>query len=367
MNRNCLIYNYAQHYREGIFKLLDSELKCESYFGDKMGDVQKMDYELLNHFQKEVKNVKLKYPFYWQNNVVNLIFKPYNNYIILGEYYCISTWVILLMGKITNKKFYLWTHGWYGNEGMFKRVLKKIFFKLADGIFLYGNYAKKIMIEDGFNNSKLHVIFNSLDYEKQFKVRNQTVTSDIYKSYFKNDNPVIIFIGRLTKVKKLHLIIENQEELRKKGIFVNNVFIGSGEELTNLKELVSSFDSNKTNWFYGPSYNEREIGELVYNADLCLSPGNVGLTAMHSMVYGTPVITHNDFTNQMPEFEAIKKGVTGDFFKKDDLFSIRNVVVDWIVNHKDRNLTRNHCFERIDNYFNPNYQLKIISNVLNEN
>ena len=36
--RTCLVYNYAQHYRGGVFKLLDKELQIESYFGDKMGD-----------------------------------------------------------------------------------------------------------------------------------------------------------------------------------------------------------------------------------------------------------------------------------------------------------------------------------------
>ena len=48
-------------------------------------------------------------------------------------------------------------------------------------------------------------------------------------------------------------------------------------------------------WFYGACYDESKLGELIFNADLCVSPGNVGLTAVHSMGYGTPVITHNNF------------------------------------------------------------------------
>lgn len=55
--------------------------------------------------------------------------------------------------------------------------------------------------------------------------------------------------------------------------------------------------------------------EFIYNADLCVSPGNVGLTAMHSLVFGCPVITHNCFEWQMPEFEAIQPGITGDFLR----------------------------------------------------
>lgn len=40
---------------------------------------------------------------------------------------------------------------------------------------------------------------------------------------------------------------------------------------------------------------------------------------MHSMMFGCPVITHNNFNWQMPEYEAIKPGITGDFFKMDDV------------------------------------------------
>jgi glycosyltransferase involved in cell wall biosynthesis len=42
--------------------------------------------------------------------------------------------------------------------------------------------------------------------------------------------------------------------------------------------------------FYGESYNERELAPLIALADVCVSPGNVGLTAIHALTYGTPVI-----------------------------------------------------------------------------
>lgn len=80
-----------------------------------------------------------------------------------------------------------------------------------------------------------------------------------------------------------------------------------------LQQQVKSYNLANNIWFYGACYDEIKNAALIYNADLCVSPGNVGLTAMHSMVFGTPVITHNDFKWQMPEFEAIEPGKTGDF------------------------------------------------------
>jgi glycosyltransferase involved in cell wall biosynthesis len=365
MKKTCLIYNYAQHYRKGIFKLLDDDLNCDFYFGNKMRDVKKMDYNELSNFKKELKNRKIFSHFYWQSGVVSLFFTKYEKYILLGEYYCLSTWILLFLCKFSKKKIYLWSHGWYGNEGHIKKIVKKIFFNLSNGVFLYGNYAKKLMIKEGFDGDKLHVIYNSLDYESQLKIRENLKESDIYKNHFENENPTLIFIGRLTKIKKLNELLEVKKLLSTKNIDVNIVFVGEGEEEENLKNLAIEYNL-KNLWFYGSCYNEEEIGELIFNASLCVSPGNVGLTAIHSMAYGTPVLTNDNFPEQMPEFEAIELGITGAFFKKNDIKSITEISLKWLQNKNNRPQIRKDCFHKIDTYFNPGYQLKIIKNVLNE-
>ena len=49
-----------------------------------------------------------------------------------------------------------------------------------------------------------------------------------------------------------------------------------------------------------------------------VSPGNTGLNAVHALSYGTPVGTHNNFNNQMPEAAIIEDKMTGFFFNEDD-------------------------------------------------
>lgn len=362
INEACLIYNYAQHYRSGIFIKMDKELEVDFYFGDKMQDVKKMDYEKLSHFKKELKNVFITSHIYWQSGSTSLFFNNYKQYIILGDYYCLSTWVLLFLCKFSNKKVYLWTHGWYGNENFFKRIIKKWFFKLSDGVLLYGKYAKKLMINEGFNSEKLHVIYNSMNYETQLNVRKKTAKSDIYEKYFKNNFPVMIFIGRLTKVKELTYLLEIQERIEKKGLGINIIYVGEGEDKKRLKKLAA----NKNVWFYGACYDEEKIGNLIYNADLCVSPGNVGLTAMHSMVYGTPVFTNDDFSTQMPEFEAIESNVTGGYFKKNNLDSMVTSIYNWLILDKNREEIRENCYKKIDKYYNPNFQIAVLKNILNE-
>ena len=361
--KNCLIYNYAQHYRYGIFSLMDDNNYCDFYFGDKYRGIKKIDYKLLKNFKKELSNINLYSGIYWQKGALSLLFKNYNQYIILGEYLCLSTWLILLLSKLFNKKVYFWSHGWYGNESFIKRIVKRLFFNLSNGVFLYGNYAKKLMIQEGINPQKLHVIYNSLDYKKQLKVRDKLFQNDIFIKKFNNDYPVLIFIGRLTVVKKIHYLILLLEKLRKKNIFTNLVIVGDGEERNKIKEYAKKNNVQDFCWFYGKSYNEDEIGNLIFNSDLCVSPGNVGLTAMHSLVYGTPIITHSDFKNQVPEFEAIEQNLSGNFFQKDNIDDLTSVVESWLKNMKNRDIIRQNCFNIIDKYYNPKYQFKIIKKV----
>lgn len=366
MKKTCLIYNFAQHYRTAIFKLLDQNLEIDFYFGDQMGDVKKMDYSVLDNFGGELKNIFIYKPIYWQKGAVSLLFKKYDKYIILGEYFCLSTWLILLLSRFSKKKVYLWTHGWYGNEGLIKKLVKKVFFSLSDGIFLYGEYAKKLMIEEGFSNSKLDVIYNSLDYECQIGFRQANLESDIYLNHFKNNNPVIIFSGRLTPEKKLEQLVYASKKLSEKGIDINLVFIGKGPVEQFLTSEMTQLGL-KNYWFYGACYEEQKIAELIYNANVCVSPGNVGLTAIHSLVYGTPVITHSDFPFQGPEFESIVDQLSGSFFIKDDIGDLADKIEYWLFNEKGRDRIRKDCYKIVDDKFNPNYQLKIIKEVLNEN
>lgn len=365
INHICCIFNYGSHYRKSIYQLMDQELKCDFFFGDNLpGNIKKMDYHSLKGYKKSLRNIWLFNNFYWQKNSVNLVFKPYKHYLIDGEPYCISSWIILILAKMLGKKTYCWTHGWYGKEGNLKRNLKKIFFGLAHHIFLYGDYAKSLMLKEGFKASKLSCIYNSLDYELQLSLRKVMVPGEIYKKYFKNNNPVLIFTGRLTPEKKLSMLLDALARLNSMSYPVNLILVGSGEMTDSLKELGKSLQIDKQVWFYGACYDEKELSELIYNADLCVSPGNVGLTAIHAMTYGTPVLTHNNYPFQGPEFEAIEESKTGTFFDHDNLESLVVQIQFWFSLPLNREQIRSNCFKVIDTKYNPFYQINVLKEQL---
>ena len=283
------------------------------------------------------------------------------------EVHCATDWLLVLLASLffPKKRLYTWAHGYNGAESFIEAKLKKWLYSHVTGTFVYGHYSKSLMINDGIPESKIFVIHNSLHYKEQVELRNKVSNTGIFRTYFKNDHPTLIFIGRLTKVKKLDLLIAALKLLKDDGHLCNLVFVGNGTEIETLKKLSIEFGLENQIWFYGECYDENRNAELIYNADLCVSPGNVGLTAMHSLVFGTPVITHDNFKYQMPEFEAIKDGVTGSFFKQDDVKSLANAIITWLTSKtNNREEIRQACFEEIDTQWNPDFQMSVLKKYL---
>ncbi|RYY32534.1 MAG: glycosyltransferase, partial [Sphingobacteriaceae bacterium] len=284
--------------------------------------------------------------------------------------YHLSTWFGALIARLRGKKVYYWMHGIYSDRLSAVDYIKILFYKIAHGYFLYGNRAFRRLAELKVKPSHdMHVIYNSLDYDQSVNLRKSISTLEIQTfrgNYFKNTNlPVAMFIGRVNIIKRIDLVIEAQRLLLDKGIPFNFLVVGDGEERKNSEELASKLGVSDYVSFYGASYDEAVNSYLIAASDLCVTPGEVGLTAIHAMSYGTPVVSHDNFNVQMPEVEAIKPGKTGDFFTQDNAKSLADIIEQWFKEHpyKTEEL-KNDCYKIVDDFFNPNYQADKLREVL---
>jgi glycosyltransferase involved in cell wall biosynthesis len=364
----CLYFNIPSLYREVIYRCINNRYKCSWHFEDIKGAVKYFDTRVLDDVK--VHHVYKIGPFEWTSRLLSLLFEKHDIYIFIGSTRNVSLFIFLLFKKFffPHKKVVLWSHGYYGKESWMElSFLKRPLFRMADSLLLYGNFARDLMIKDGFSSKRLYAIHNSLSYPEQLSIRKSLKRTAIFDNHFKNDYPVLIFIGRLTPVKRIDIFLDAIRMLRDKKYYYNVVLVGDGVERDNLKNKVDKLGIDSHVWLYGESYNEKENGELIYNSDLCVAPGNVGLTAIHSLMFGCPVITHDDFKWQMPEFEAISAGITGDFFKRDDVNSLVDSIIHWFSKNKDRReIVRQDCYKEIDTQWNPNFQMNVISRMINE-
>jgi len=362
MTKVCMCFNNPSLYRCAIYTMIDREYDCDWFFEDIDIGVKAFPDTDLKRVQKlKVSNMG---GFYWERGLVSLLWKKYDIYFVLGATRNASLFVFCLLKKLffPKKRLYFWTHGFYGKESKLELLFwKRPLFKMPDGLFTYGDYAKKIMVEDGFDEKRIFPIHNSLDYDTQLALRKDIKSSNLYKEHFGNNNPVIIFIGRLTKVKQLDMLIDAVSILKSKGEQYNIVLVGDGTERTSLLERVREKGLSDNVWFYGACYDEKENADLVYNSDLCVAPGNIGLTAMHVMMFGCPAVSHDNYSLQMPEFEAIKPNKTGIFYKYGSVESLAETISKWFADHlHNRDAVRKACCEEIDTNWNPYYQIEVV-------
>lgn len=364
--RICCLFNYAPHYNFPLWKEMSQHLPVDFFSGDKLPhneSIRKMRTDLIPGYITEY-HAHFIGPFEFSSGWCRLaMHKRYSTFIITPNYLAINQYVFLVLCRLLGKTVYAWTHGLISSRSS-KRLLciSRFYFSFVKGILLYGDKARNNMIEYGFSPSKLHTIYNSLDYGLSYSLRFVVIDDLFYPTAVGNRNPVLVFIGRLTHVKKLDLIIDLVLKLKDRSVTVNCVFIGDGPERSHLEAKAAFLDGI---YFLGPIYDEALIGKYLANASLCISPGNVGLTAIHCLSFGLPVATNDNFDTQMPEHEAICDWVTGFFFKEDDIDDLTSKTVAWLQS-KDREEVRNACYKVIDTKYNPRNQVRIMQSVLSD-
>ncbi|MGW9686009.1 glycosyltransferase [Flagellimonas sp. 2504JD1-5] len=378
----AIIYPYFAHYRLPVIReLLKSPNFNYTLVSDPISsnDIKKINPDLAN---KDVLDGGLKWKFVknrwvykeailWQSGLLRLLRKEkFDSVIFLANAYYISTWVATFYLRLTGKKVYMWTHGVITKKKDWKWTLRKTFYGLSDGVLLYGHKAKAVMTKNGFPEKKLHVIYNSTGTIDNLVSKNEISfdkRTQFKRQLFKYpDLPIIIFVGRLKYVKKLDQILHATHLLVEENFKINVLFVGDGEARKDLENLTQSLNLNDYCHFYGACFKEEELENLFGISSLCVSPGEVGLTAMSALGNGIPVLSHDDFNFQMPEYEAIIPGVNGFLFKRNSISDLALKTKQWIEEHRDTSeeLMKDNCKKIIREKYNAEYQAKLINAVL---
>lgn len=142
MKNLSLITLCPSHYRKRIYKLLDDLASCKFVFGKNDSSVKSLDISLFRDIV-EVPNVPIGFGRWYK--MPGALRAVRNSDIVINDMgiLCVTSWKYMIYAKFSHQKVYLWDHGWYGREGFIKKWMKRLYFGLADGAFIYGNYGKQ--------------------------------------------------------------------------------------------------------------------------------------------------------------------------------------------------------------------------------
>ncbi len=323
--RVAFFQRFFAHYQAGLVReLAEDSDNAFHFFGDDrdpMGSgIEPMPATLTDAVQFHscrTVHVGRKLAFQWRA-VREALFSSYDVFIFEGSWTIATNWLAIPLARVRGKRALLYTHGWLQPETELKGRIRDFFYRLSDGLVLYGSRAQAIGVARGFPRERLYVAYNAVDERVSPKPSLTATTGsrgEFRRVWFGDaaDRPMIVSVGRLTAAKKYSLLLRAAKLLSDGGTQVNVLLVGDGPERRPLEELARRLDVRLI--FAGSHYEEDFLSAALQSANVTVIPGAAGLTVIHSLSHGTPVIVHDEPNEQMPESEAIKDGVNGAFFR----------------------------------------------------
>lgn len=364
----AVIYDAFPHYRKGIIEELSRSSQFVYHFiGDRAyrnSDIN--PYEFGSNARFYPTRTTPLGPVTLQHGLIRRILQTRAKLcIFLGNPRFLSYWLVAPLCRLAGRKVLFWSHGWLkSKEHPVTSLVKDVFFRIPNALLLYGNRSREIGIARGFSDNRLTVIHNSLDYDTQSSIFSGFATTtrlDLRDEFsLPLDAPIVICSARLTRQCRFELLIRAAHLLLMREFHIFLLLIGDGSESAALKSLASTLQVQHR--FFGSCFDELILAKLYKAADVAVSPGKVGLTAVHSMTYGTPVLTHDNPDLQMPEYETILPGVTGSFFAEGSIESLADAIQAWLITHPVK--PEAECVKRIADFFTPSYQRQQIETAL---
>jgi glycosyltransferase involved in cell wall biosynthesis len=118
-------------------------------------------------------------------------------------------------------------------------------------------------------------------------------TAEIYKKFdIPTDKTIISWIGRIDEEKHLHILMQALDELKRSGREFHGLFVGTGNAVEGLKDLVKKYDLKDQVTFTG-LVSEEDLLDLHHVGDIFAVPSPTELQCLamlEAMASGKPVV-----------------------------------------------------------------------------
>lgn len=370
--RVILQYNCIPHYRARVFELLSQRDDVHfTVVADRNPDtpylktVQGGDACAIRSVEARTHLIRIPgfAHLYWQPRVLRMVLRERPDAVIaLGTPYSLTAWALLAAGKLLRIPVLLWGHGLLGDESGPKWWLRRALYRLAAGQLLYGEHARDLLQRKGFPERSLYVVYNSLNFDEQRRVAERLSrqgTDDFRRGLGVGPGEgLVVFVGRIQPLKRLDMLIEAAGMLARRGQRVHLALVGDGGARAELERFAVSAGAADLTHFLGETYDEEFIGTVIDAADLAVVPSYAGLTVVHALAFGTPVVLNDRLEEHGPEWEAVIEGKTGFFYRYGDVGDLSEKISQAIFPVRAKGRMSEACRAIVRDKYNPHRQVE---------
>jgi L-malate glycosyltransferase len=350
--KTLIIQETIPHYRIDFFTLLSMKhtgsMVIHSTKLTNDGLVPTSEFSFPN---KSVRIYKI-WRLHWQPLLSTLILKQ-PQYLVMGlELKYVSNLLLYFIAPLSRSKVIWWTHGYnvHIKDKDFKyyldRAIKTFFMKRAHRILLYTDHNKDELISNNIPSERIIVLNNALN-EGPFQASLQSIKPDELAKVIKSTRPsghTLAFIGRLTHKKKSELVLELGHKLKSYYKDLRIFMIGDGEDRQYIEKKIENLGLQDTVFLTGTINDAQTLAPYMKLTDFIVLPGAVGLSIVHSFIYGIPFLTLQGAAHS-PEIAYLRSEYNGYMAK--DLEDM----ADWLIKTFDdkikRDELRSNCLATI--------------------
>jgi glycosyltransferase involved in cell wall biosynthesis len=223
-----------------------------------------------------------------------------------------STWQLARLARSKRRpRVVFWSQGWNHERGfrtpkdLASQILRLRLMRAADGHVCYtqagANYLRRFMPK----RAGIFVATNTIDMEP-------SALPDADMAAAPAASPTLLFVGRLTRDKRVPLLVAAARLARRKLPDLHLRIIGDGPDLPRVRAAAAGADD----WIdlLGSIYDSGRLAAEYRAASLLVYAGSIGLAANEALAHGLPVMLFDRPPRgayHHPEHAYVLDGVTG--------------------------------------------------------
>lgn len=221
----------------------------------------------------------------------------------------------ILRARVRGTPVVLWGHGYSKFDGPLKRKLRWNIARLGQAVVLYNSSTAEALVRAGLPADSVFAGLNALDQtpiaEQRARVEANPAEVAAVRERFglvprERGGLTLLFVSRMMASNRVDVLIEAVAAMRRAGRPVSALLVGEGDDLPRLKAMVQRLGVAEHVHAIGGVYEEAKLAPIFAASDAFVYPSNVGLSILHAMGYGLPVVLGDRMELHNPEAEALR-------------------------------------------------------------
>lgn len=258
---------------------------------------------------------------------------------VLGNPRVVSGVLLATLGRAIGKRVVLWGQAHTANAQAKTERLRLWWWRWFDHLFVYTEGEARWLKSQGFRRQDIVGMNNGLD-QRRIDAAIDRWDAERLAAWRQKEGLVgkalVLSCARLEPKNQFELWLNAMPAVTARYPDLIWCVVGDGRERQALEAASRRNGVEPHVRWLGEVLEEDELAPWFLTSRLLVHPAAIGLTLLHAFGYGLPVVTHDDRSGQMPEFDAFVPGETGLLYRRGDVADLAETVCRGLGNEAGR-------------------------------